>query len=99
MRKPITLLKNCNTSEELKDTFANEIGALKEQRLIDIEESANTDRINAVLMKVREVFKVNDTFSVIAFKDKGKTIEIGVENEDYVCTFLMKDTEKHGLVN
>ena len=96
MKKPLSLVKN--QSNEKTAPMPEEINALHEQTERNLEESANVTRMNAMLLKVRAAFKIDETFSVIAFKDKGKSIEIGVENNDYICTFVMKDTERHGLI-
>lgn len=59
--------------------------------------SATAERMNLLLGLVSKKFNLDDTFSVCKFNDKGKVMDIALENTDFVVSIQVKDSDKHGL--
>lgn len=59
---------------------------------------ATAERLNLLLGVVSEKFNLDDTYSVCQFKDKGKVMDITLENHDFVVAVTVKDSERYGLV-
>ena len=59
---------------------------------------ATTKRLNLLLGIVSQKFNLGDDYHVCQFNDKGKVMNITLENEDFAVAVTVKDSERHGLV-
>lgn len=75
------------TKEEMKSAQEN-----------DTVSSVTTARLNLLLGLVSRKFNLDDTYRVCQFNDKGKVMNITLENEDFSVSVSVKDSERHGLV-
>lgn len=93
--------KKDNVKKDTKKTF----GAMNEPEVASAKKSdeeavnlATAERLNLLLGLVSKKFNLDDTFSVCKFGDKGKVMDIALENEDFVVSIQVKDSERHGLI-
>lgn len=59
---------------------------------------ATTKRLNLLLGIVTKKFNLDDTYTVRQFNDKGKVMNITLENDEFSVAVVVKDSERHGLV-
>lgn len=77
------------TSEE-KESIQRE-----EQRQID--EAASTQRMQLTTALVSRQFGLDGDYHVTKFNDKGKVIDISLENGEFRLAVTVKNSEAHGL--
>ena len=97
-------LKATNKDKAKKDT-KKDFGAMNEPEVKSAKKAdeeavnlATAERLNLLLGMVPKKVTLDETFSVCKFGDKGKVMDIALENEDFVVSIQVKDSERHGLV-
>lgn len=56
-----------------------------------------TKRLDLLLGIITQKFNLDDTYTVRGFNDKGKVMNVTLENEDFSVAVTVKDSERHGL--
>ena len=83
-------------SEEKNLTKAESEAIIKKQEE-DESKGADTERLRRATALVSGKFNLDSTFSVSKFDDKGKVVNLTLENKDFVVSVSVKDSDKHGL--
>lgn len=63
-----------------------------------VANGASSERLNLLLGMVSSKFGLDDTYAVCKFIDKGKVMDISLENSEFVVSVTVKDSERHGLI-
>lgn len=83
---------------EEKNVTKEESEAIIAQQEKDKEAGASTKKLEKVTALVSGKFNLDDNYAVTNFKDGGKTIDLTLENKDFVLSVKVKDSARHGLV-
>ena len=99
LKKPVANKKEDVKKEEQFSQAMNEpeVQSAKKADEQAINE-ATVKRLNLLLGMVSTKFNLDDTYTVRQFNDKGKVMNITLENEDFAVAVTVKDSERHGLV-
>ncbi len=71
--------------------------AIVEDEKKRIEASANMERLQLATRVVSERFNLDDEYCVTKFNDKGKVVDITLENGDFIISCTIKNSEAHGM--
>lgn len=63
-----------------------------------VENGASSEKLNLLLGLVSSKFGLDDTYAVCKYTDKGKVMDISLENSEFVVSVTVKDSERHGLI-
>ena len=61
------------------------------------EQSADTRRLQLATNVVSSQFNLDPSYSVSKFDDKGKVVNLTLENSDFIINDTIKDSERHGM--
>lgn len=61
------------------------------------QESADTRRLQLATNVVSSQFNLDPSYDVKKFDDKGKVVNLTLENKDFIVTVTIKDSERHGM--
>lgn len=61
------------------------------------EQSADTRRLQLATNVVSNQFNLDPSYSVSKFDDKGKVVNLTLENSDFIINVTIKDSERHGM--
>ena len=61
------------------------------------QESADTMRLQLATNIVSGKFNLDPSYSVKKFDDKGKVVNLTLENKDFILNVTIKDSERHGM--
>lgn len=61
------------------------------------KESADTQRLQLATNIVSGKFNLDQSYSVKKFDDKGKVVNLTLENKDFIINVTIKDSERHGM--
>ncbi len=61
------------------------------------EEGANTKRLELATGVVSTQFNLGNDYKVTKFDDKGKVVNMTLENNNFVLSVQIKDSERHGM--
>lgn len=62
-----------------------------------LSSGASSERLNLLLGLVSQKFGLDDTYAVCQYNDKGKVMNITLENAEFSVAVTVKDSERHGL--
>ena len=88
-------LKKKKVNEEAMTVEEKE--AIVEDEKKRIEASANMERLQLATRVVSERFNLDDEYRVTKFNDKGKVVDITLENVDFIISCTIKNSEAHGM--
>ena len=77
-------------TQEEKEVIQNE-----EERVT--KESADTRRLQLATNVVSRHFNLDPSYHVNKFDDKGKVVNLSLENKDFIISVTIKDSERHGM--
>lgn len=77
-------------------TFEEEL-AIQERQRKEEETGANTDRLRIATSLVSRLFNLDNSYSVSKFDDKGKVMNLTMENREFAINIQIKDSGRHGL--
>ena len=77
-------------TQEEKEVIQNE-----EERVT--KESADTRRLQLATNVVSNHFNLDPSYHVNKFDDKGKVVNLSLENKDFIISVTIKDSERHGM--
>ena len=85
--------------EEVKETAmtADEKEAIQKAEEEKTNESADTQRLQLATNVVSSKFNLDPSYSVKKFDDKGKVVNLTLENKDFILNVTIKDSERHGM--
>lgn len=61
------------------------------------QESADTQRLQLATNIVSGKFNLDPSYSVKKFEDKGKVVNLTLENNEFIINVTIKDSERHGM--
>lgn len=61
------------------------------------DESADIMRLKLATSLVSGKFNLDQSYSVKKFEDKGKVVNLTLENKDFILNVTIKDSERHGM--
>lgn len=61
------------------------------------QESADTRRLQLATNVVSSQFNLDPSYDVKKFDDKGKVVNLTLENKDFIVNVTIKDSERHGM--
>ena len=75
----------------------DEVEAIQKAREEEETESADTTRLQLATDLVSKKFNLDPSYSVKKFDDKGKVVNLALENKDFILNVTIKDSDKHGM--
>lgn len=61
------------------------------------EDGANTKRLELATGVVSSQFNLGSDYKVTKFDDKGKVVNMTLENGDFILAVTIKDSDRHGM--
>lgn len=98
LRKKVKDETKIEQTEQAVEETKEESEAIIAQQEKDKEAGASTKKLEKVTALVSGKFNLDDNYAVTNFKDGGKTIDLTLENKDFVLSVKVKDSARHGLV-
>ena len=83
--------------EETPAMTAEEKEAIQTAEEQVAQESADTMRLQLATNIVSGKFNLDPSYSVKKFDDKGKVVNLTLENKDFILNVTIKDSERHGM--
>ena len=62
-----------------------------------VKESADTRRLQLATNVVSQQFNLDPSYHVNKFDDKGKVVNLTLENSDFILNVTIKDSDRHGM--
>lgn len=75
----------------------DEVEAIQKAEEEKAKESADTMRLQLATNIVSGKFNLDPSYSVKKFDDKGKVVNLTLENKDFIINVTIKDSERHGM--
>ena len=72
--------------------------SVKEQENKVEETGANTERLQLATNLVSSKFNLDDSYRVAKFDDKGKVVNLTLENGEFIVAVTIKDSDRHGMI-
>lgn len=85
-KKAVEPKEEVMTAEEIEED---------EQKRLDA--SASVERLQLATRIVSEKFGLDDEYHVTKFNDKGKVVELTLENSEYIVACTIKNSEAQGM--
>lgn len=87
-----------NTKQEKEVVMTpEEKEAIQKQEAEIKEAGANTMRLDLATSVVSKQFSLDENYKVTKFDDKGKVVNMTLENEDFIVSVTIKDSGRHGM--
>ena len=61
-------------------------------------ECADTERLRLATSVVSSKFNLDSSYRVTKFDDKGKVVNLTLENKNFTISVTIKDSERHGMI-
>lgn len=92
-------LKTKKKVEETQDTVmtTEEKEVIQKEEEKKSQESADIRRLQLATNVVSSQFNLDPSYDVKKFDDKGKVVNLTLENKDFIVNVTIKDSEKHGM--
>ena len=74
-----------------------ELEVAKKNEEATAEESADTQRLQLATNLVSGKFNLDPSYSVKKFEDKGKVVNLTLENNEFIINVTIKDSDRHGM--
>ena len=85
-------------TEEVKEVMTTEEKeAIQKEEQRVMQDSANTKRLELATGIVSRKFNLDSDFRVSKFDDKGKVVNLTLENQDFIVGVTIKDSDKQGM--
>ena len=85
-----TVVEEAVITEEEKEAIIE----AEEQKAM---ESADTQRLQLATNLVSGKFNLDPSYSVKKFEDKGKVVNLTLENNEFIINVTIKDSDRHGM--
>lgn len=89
--------KKKETKEELPVITQEEKEVIQKAEEDKKEEGANTKRLELATGVVSSQFNLGNDYRVTKFDDKGKVVNMTLENGDFILSVTIKDSDRHGM--
>lgn len=83
--------------EETPVITEDEVEAIQKAEEEEAKESADIMRLQLATNLVSGRFNLDPSYSVKKFDDKGKVVNLTLENRDFIINVTIKDSDKHGM--
>ena len=93
-----TAVEETPVTEEQGAMNEAEKEAVKEQEKKVEETGANTERLQLATNLVSSKFNLDDSYRVAKFDDKGKVVNLTLENGEFIVAVTIKDSDRHGMI-
>ena len=90
-------LKKANKEVVEEVVTEEEVEVIQQEELVKSEEGANTERLKLATNVVSSQFNLNTEYKVNKFDDKGKVVNLTLENKDFIIAVTIKDSNRHGM--
>ena len=90
-------LKKKKAVEEPEVMTAEEIEAVQEDEQKRLDASASMERLQLATRIVSEKFGLDDEYHVTKFNDKGKVVDLTLENAEFIVSCTIKNSEAQGM--
>ena len=85
-------------TEEVKEVMTTEEKeAIQKEEQRVMQDSANTKRLELATGIISRKFNLDSDFRVSKFDDKGKVVNLTLENQDFIVGVTIKDSDKQGM--
>ena len=71
--------------------------AIQKEESKRIEDGANTKRLELATGVVSSQFNLDSDYRVTKFEDKGKVVNMTLENGDFILSVTIKDSDRQGM--
>lgn len=85
------------TVAEKEAMTKEELDIVKKNEEAKAEESADTQRLQLATNLVSSKFSLDPSYSVKKFDDKGKVVNLTLENNEFIINVTIKDSDRHGM--
>ena len=92
---PVEVLEVVEETSSYMNEGDKEALEVAEQKKKD--EGASTKRLELATGIVSSRFNLGDDYSVKKFDDKGKVVNMTLENDDFSINVTIKDSDRHGM--
>lgn len=76
----------------------NEVSAIQQEEKREEESGATTERLTMATRIISQQFGLDESYHVSKFNDKGKVVDLTLENEDFIVAVTIKNSEAKGMV-
>ena len=92
-------VKNSDMEETVeKNVTKAEEELIVSQQIAQEEAGASTEKMKRATALLSSKFNLDSSYHVTNFKDAGKVVDTTLENNDFIVTIRVKDSERQGLV-
>lgn len=87
----------------VEETVVEEAMTVEEKEVIQkaeedkAQDSADTQRLQLATNLVSGKFNLDPSYSVKKFDDKGKVVNLTLENNEFIINVTIKDSDRHGM--
>lgn len=90
--------------EAVEEVVTPEVVMMEEEKEVivkaeekKVEESADTQRLQLATNLISGKFNLDPSYSVKKFDDKGKVVNLTLENNEFIINVTIKDSDRHGM--
>lgn len=94
----VDFVQGKETTVANEDLTSEEIEVIQKSEELDKSEGANTKRLELATGVVSKNFNLGNDYKVNKFNDKGKVVNLTLENDDFIIAVTIKDSDRHGMV-
>lgn len=99
--KKVTKAEEVKTTKEVVEK-APAMTTDEKEAVVKAEEKkeadgASTERLRLATQVVSEKFNLGNDYKVNKFDDKGKVVNLTLENSEFTIAVTIKDSERHGM--
>ena len=73
------------------------VEAVKNHNEAVIDEDHALRRLTNATTVVKEIFHLGDDYAITKFNDKGRSIDLTMNNPEFTVSITIKDTEVYGI--
>lgn len=89
-----TVVETPDSASPMTEDEKEAIQKAEEQKT---KESADTRRLQLATNVVSSQFNLDPSYHVNKFEDKGKVVNLSLENSNFIISVTIKDSERHGM--
>lgn len=87
-----------NNEQEVVKEETEQLAPIPVNDTEEVHNVATTERLQLATNIVSSRFNLDDTFRVSKFNDKGKVVNLDLENEDFILAVTIKDGNRQGMI-
>lgn len=93
----MALKKKTVPENENNMTTEEQVAIHNDEERRDAENANMMERLQAAVRVVSQKFNLDDEYRVTKFNDKGKVVDLTLENGDFIISVTIKNSEAHGM--